>query len=202
MTSERLVIRASGLGLFFTFLPVLFGAVVASFAMKNIVALGFQFTTFGALLLGIWLAGCGILVANGNKIEVTDSELTTSSTATGSSLLPRFNKGTAKLGDIESVVLGTMGYFDKKADEFNDAKLREIIDFWHGKFVMKTSPLPTPSPIWLAVQKAPLLLIRTKTKTDSLVISTKPFFSMQAFRQLIERLRAKGVTIHVEENLL
>jgi hypothetical protein len=154
-----------------------------------------------ALLLGIWLTGYAILLANGNRIEVTDSELTTSSTATGSSLLPRFNKGTAKLEDIESVVLGTMGYFDKKANEFNDAKLREIIDFWHGIFVMKTSPLPMPLPIWLAAQKTPLLLIRTRTKTDSLVISTK-LFSKQAFRQLIERLRTKRVTIHVEENLL
>jgi hypothetical protein len=34
-----------------------------------------------------------------------------------------------------------------------------------------------------------------------LVISTK-LFSKQAFRQLIERLRTKRVTIHVEENLL
>lgn len=183
------------------FLLALSGAVIACFAMKNIVVLGFQFTTFLALLLGIWLAGYAILLANGNKIEVTDSELTSSSTAAGSSLLPRFNKGTAKLGEIESVVLGTMGYFDKKANEFNDAKLREIIDFWHGIFVSKTSPVPMPLPMWLAAQKTPLLLIRTKTKTDSLVISTK-LFSKQAFRQLIERLRAKSVTTHVEESLL
>ena len=182
-------------------LLALSGTVIAGLAIKSIVALGFQFTAFLALLLGIWLTGYAILLANGNRIEVTDSELSTPSTATGSSLLPRFNKGTAKLEDIESVVLGTMGYFDKKANEFNDAKLREIIDFWHGIFVMKTSPLPMPLPIWLAAQKTPLLLIRTRTKTDSLVISTK-LFSKQAFRQLIERLRAKRVTIHVEENLL
>jgi hypothetical protein len=201
MPSERLVIRASGFGLFIMFLLALLGALIASFAIKNIIALGFQFTAFLALLLGIWLAGYAILLANGNRIEVTDSELNSSSTATGSSLPPRFNRGTVKLGDIESVVLGTMGYFDKKANEFNDAKLREIIEFWHGIFVMKASPLPMPLPIWLAAQKTPLLLIRTKTKTDSLVISTK-LFSKLAFRQLVERLRAKSVTIHVEENLL
>lgn len=196
MSSERLVIRASGFGLFVVFLLTLMGATIAYFAMNNMASLGFQFTAFLALLLGIWLVGYAILLANGNKIEVTDSELITSSTATGSRLLPRFDKGTAKLGDIESVVLGTMGYFDKKANDFNDAKLREIIDFWHGIFVMKTSPLPLPFPIWLAAQKTPLLLVRTKTKTDSFVISTK-LFSKQAFRQLIERLRAKSVTIHV-----
>lgn len=201
MPSERLVIRASGFGLLVMFLLGFVGLAIACFAMKNIVVLGFQFTTFLALLLGIWLAGYAVLLANGNKIVITDSELTSSSTATGSSLLPRFNKGTAKLGEIESVVLGTMGYFDKKANEFNDAKLREIIDFWHGIFVLKTSPVPMPLPIWLAAQKTPLLLIRTKTKTDSLVISTK-LFSKQAFRRLIERLRAKSVTTHVEENLL
>jgi len=201
MTSERLVIRASGFGLFIIFLLALLGVVIASLAVKNIAALGFQFTAFLALLLGIWWAGYAILLVNGNKIEVTDSEITTSSTATGSSLLPRFNKGTARLGDIESVVLGTMGYFDKKANEFNDAKLREIIEFWHGVFVMKTSPVPMPLPIWLAAQKTPLLLIRTKTKTGSLVISTK-LFSKQAFRQLIETLRARGVAVHVEENLI
>jgi len=140
----------------------LFGAVLAYISMKNIVGQGFQFTTFLAFLTGIWLAGYAILLANGNMIALTDSEITTSSTATGSSLFPKSNRGTAKLGDIESVVLGTMGYFDKKANEFNDAKLRETIDFWHGLFVMKASPLPMPLPMWLAAQKTPLLLIRTK----------------------------------------
>lgn len=183
------------------FLLASLGTVVAYFALRNIVIHEFQVTAFLALLIGIWLVGYAILLTNGNRIELTDSELTTSSTATGSSMLPRFNKGTTKLGDIESVALGTMGYFDKRAKEFDDAKLRETIEFWHGIFVLKTSPLPMPFPMWLAAQKTALLLIRTKNRSDSLVVSTK-LFSKRSFRQLIEGFRAKRITVHLEESLL
>jgi hypothetical protein len=201
MLSERLVIRASGFGLFIVFFVALLGMVTANLAIKNIVSHGFRFGTFLTLLIGAWLVVYSILLAKGNKIEVTDSEIKASSTSTRVSLFPRFDKGTARLGDIQSVVLGTMGYFDKQANEFDAAHLREIIDFWHGIFVMKTSPLPMPFPMWLAAKYTPLLLIRMKAKNDSLVISTK-LFSKNSLRRLTERLKREKVAVHVQENLL
>jgi hypothetical protein len=98
-------------------------------------------------------------------------------------------------------VLGTMGYFDKRAKEYDDAHLRETIDFWQGIFVMKTSPLPMPLPMWVAAKRTPLLLIRMKERNDSLVISTT-LFSKSSFRELVERLTREDVSVHVQENLL
>jgi hypothetical protein len=193
--------RAGGFGLFIMSFLASLGLLIAYFSIRNIVSHGVQFGTFCGLLIGAWLVGYAILLVNGNKIELTDSEMSMSSTATGSGLFPRFNRGIAKLGDIQSVVLGTIGYFDRKANEYDDAKLRETIDFWHGIFVMKTSPLRMPLPIWIAAQHTPLLLIRLKAKNDSLVVSTK-LFSKSSFRQLIEILNTEKVTVHVQENLL
>ena len=201
MHSERLIIRASGFVFLVISLLALSGILLACTAIKNIAHSGFELNALLRFLLGGWLSTYAVFYINGNRIELSDSELSASTPKTGSSLLPQFNVVCARIEDIQSVVLGTMGYFDRNATQYSDANLRETIDFWHGIFVSRSGSLAMHFPMWIAAKHTPILFVQSKYQNRSFVVSTKPF-SRASFRDLVEGLKARNVVVRIEENIL
>ena len=207
MNQKKLVLRMSGFQ-FYLFLTLgLVFSILVLFEVKKILQTGLTVESVFAILVGGFLALLCFRLIAGQKIELTENQLTLCHTFSKSKLVlfPKIHTKRIDIQNIGIVAIGRIPYFEKHVEEFKDENLQEFIEALRNLILVVPSgsnhiPIPIPAG-GVVARYVPLLSIVPKNSSqEGMAITLKPF-SKRGVSKLIKELRERNVKVIIEPGL-